>query len=97
LVQTVVTAAHKAWSNTWLGDSHLLLADLMDRLRKKPAEASVKPYNHSIAIIQSSGMGKSRLVDAIAERKFCFPFNIRETLGSNQYGSVLGNLCHLHP
>jgi len=85
LVQTVITAAHKAWSNTWLGDSHFLLADLMDRLRKKPAEAGMKPYNHSIAIIQSSGMGKSRLVDSIAERKFCFPFNIREPLGSDQY------------
>jgi hypothetical protein len=60
----------------------------MDRLREKPAEACMKPYNHSIAIIQSSGMGKSRLVDAIAERKFCFPFNIREPLGSHQYGSV---------
>ena len=49
----------------------------------------MKPYNHSIAIIQSSGMGKSRLVDSIAERKFCFPFNIREPLGGDQYGSVL--------
>ena len=61
----------------------------MDRLRKEPAEASMKPYNHSIAIIQSSGMGKSRLVDSTAERKFCFPFNIRGDLPRFQYGNVL--------
>jgi hypothetical protein len=61
----------------------------MDRLRKKPNEAHMKPYNHSIAIIQSSGMGKSRLVDSTADLKFCFPFNIRAPLGSGQYGSVL--------
>ena len=61
----------------------------MDRLRKKPAEVGMEPYNHSIVIIQSSGMGKSRLVDSIAERKFCFPFNIRGPLGNDQYGSVL--------
>ena len=68
----------------------------MDRLRKEPAQAGMEPYNHSIAIIQSSGMGKSRLVDSIAERKFCFPFNIREHLPSGHYGNVLVIFAILH-
>jgi hypothetical protein len=88
LIQAVVTAAHKAWSDNWLGDSDVLLANLMDRLRKNPEHPTMKPYNHSIAIIQSSGMGKSRLVDSIATMKFCFPFNIRGP-SEQQFGSVL--------
>ena len=96
MLQTVLTAVHKAWSKKWLGDSDALLANLMDHLREEPAQPSKEPYNHSIAIIQSSGMGKSRLVDSIAERKFCFPFNIRESLSSDQYGNVLVILAILH-
>jgi hypothetical protein len=72
-----------------LGDSDVLLANLMDRLRKNLTEPGMKPYNHSIAIIQSSGMGKSRLVDSIAAVKFCFPLNIRGSLKPHQFGSVL--------
>jgi hypothetical protein len=87
LIQAVVTAAHKAWSDDWLGNSDVLLANLMDSLHKNPTHPSTKPYNHSIAIIQSSGMGKSRLVDSIATMKFCFPFNIRDP--EQQFGSVL--------
>lgn len=89
LIQTVVTAAHKAWKDEWLGNSDVLLADLMDRLRENPSDPIMKPYNHSIAIVQSSGMGKSRLVDSIANMKFCFPFNIRGPLKQGQFGSVL--------
>jgi hypothetical protein len=71
-----------------LGDSDILLANLMDRLRANPADPALQPYNHSIAIIQSSGMGKSRLVDSVANMKFCFPFNIRGPIGHDQFGSV---------
>jgi hypothetical protein len=60
----------------------------MDKLRKPPADPEMKSYNHSISIIQSSGMGKSRLVDAVAKIKFCFPFNLREPLVPGNYGSV---------
>jgi hypothetical protein len=94
LIQTAVIAAHEAWSEEWLGDSDILLANQMDRLRQEPTDLNKQPYNHSIAIIQSSGMGKSRLVDSIAKKKFCFPFNIRESIGKGQYSSfliVLGN------
>ncbi|KAF8323466.1 uncharacterized protein EI90DRAFT_3292349 [Cantharellus anzutake] len=37
-------------------------------------------YNRTISIVQSSGCGKSRLVDKASEERFAFPMNIREAL-----------------
>jgi hypothetical protein len=68
-------AAHKAFSDNWLGNIHHLFADLMDGLHKS---TEGRAYNQTISIIQSSGFGKSTLVNKVAEIKFCFPFNIRE-------------------
>ncbi|KAH7334565.1 hypothetical protein B0J17DRAFT_770885 [Rhizoctonia solani] len=42
------------------------------------AEASANFYNRSISVIQSSGMGKSRMVDAAANEVFTIPANLRE-------------------
>jgi len=90
-------AAHRAWSDNWLGNSHILLANLMDELHKAPGDPQMKPYNHSISIIQSSGMGKSRLVDSVARIKFCFPFNMREPSPPGKFGrigSTFGDVCN---
>jgi hypothetical protein len=81
-----VTAFHQAWSDPWLGNNHILLANLMDQLHAPPTDRALKPYNHSIPVIQSSGMGKSRLVDEVACMKFCFPFNLRNPDPHGQYG-----------
>ena len=62
---------------------------MMDRLREFNTEAINQPYNHSISIIQSSGMGKSRLMDTVAELRFCFPINIREPLAPGVSGKAL--------
>jgi hypothetical protein len=78
LADNATIAAHDAWSDKWLGDHHVLFANLMDQLRAGPANHRLMPYNHSISLIQSSGMGKSRLMDSVAKLKFCFPFNMRE-------------------
>jgi hypothetical protein len=80
-------AAHKAWSDKWIGQGHHLLANLMDRLHKSPQNSFMSPYNHSLSIIQSSGMGKSRLMDSVAQMKFCFPFNIRGHTPPHQFGT----------
>lgn len=37
-------------------------------------------YNRSFPIVQSSGMGKSRLVDHSAASRFTFPFNLHEDM-----------------
>ncbi|HEV7737358.1 MAG TPA: hypothetical protein VGO47_08335 [Chlamydiales bacterium] len=43
-------------------------------------------YNRSLSIVQSSGMGKSRLVDHCAQLRFTIPFNLRESLPDNSHG-----------
>lgn len=47
-------------------------------------------YAHYSAIIQSSGMGKSRLVHELALEHFCIPINLREA------GSTGMPLCYSH-
>jgi hypothetical protein len=37
----------------------------------------VEPMSNTVSIIQSSGMGKSRMVDSLARVVFTIPFNIR--------------------
>jgi len=39
-------------------------------------------YNRSFSIVQSSGMGKSRLVDHSAKSRFTFPFNLHEMMST---------------
>jgi hypothetical protein len=38
-----------------------------------------KPYSNQIAIVQSSGTGKSRMVHEQASLVFTIPFNLRES------------------
>ncbi|KAF8340712.1 uncharacterized protein EI90DRAFT_2101962 [Cantharellus anzutake] len=45
-------------------------------------DSSGEPYNWSISVIQSSGMGKSRMVEQAARSIFTIPINIREDIGS---------------
>jgi hypothetical protein len=40
----------------------------------------MESYKRSFSIVQSSGMGKSRLVDHSATSRFTFPFNLHETM-----------------
>jgi len=41
-------------------------------------EAKQLPYGNMMTIIQSSGTGKSRMVDQLARIVFTLPFNIRD-------------------
>ncbi|CUA71726.1 PH and SEC7 domain-containing protein 1 [Rhizoctonia solani] len=45
--------------------------------------ADTKLYNRSMPILQSSGTGKSRTVDELADSAFTIPANIRARLGDN--------------
>lgn len=53
------------------------------------ATGNEKYYNRSFSIIQSSGMGKSRLVDYSARLRFTFPFNVHEQMPSGLKGMQL--------
>jgi hypothetical protein len=37
------------------------------------------PYSNAVSIIQSSGTGKSRMVDELSRSVFTIPFNIRSS------------------
>ncbi|EUC63824.1 hypothetical protein RSOL_430110 [Rhizoctonia solani AG-3 Rhs1AP] len=48
--------------------------------RESASAANVKLYNKAISVIQSSGMGKSRMADEIGDTIFTIPANLREKL-----------------
>ncbi|CAE6438410.1 unnamed protein product [Rhizoctonia solani] len=71
-----------AFEVPYKGDTDKLFVNTLNYVRDSYAGASAaqRPYNWSIAVIQSSGMGKSRMVDEASNRIFTIPINIREHL-----------------
>ncbi|EUC63861.1 hypothetical protein RSOL_431860 [Rhizoctonia solani AG-3 Rhs1AP] len=53
---------------------------LNENARSMFQSAAQRAYNRSVAIVQSSGMGKSRLVDETSNLLFGIPLNLRETI-----------------
>ena len=58
------------------GDAHLELRDAIEHMNKE--RTPTQAYANMMSIIQSSGTGKSRLVDKLAEVVFTLPFNLRD-------------------
>ncbi|KAF8749259.1 hypothetical protein RHS01_10250 [Rhizoctonia solani] len=50
--------------------------------------AANRPYNWSISVVQSSGMGKSRMVEEAANTVFTIPINIREKLPEGRISDI---------
>ncbi|KAG8736229.1 hypothetical protein FRC10_009554 [Ceratobasidium sp. 414] len=70
-----------AFEEPYLGNTAKLFIDTLNRERRSyPLLAVGQPYNWSIPVIQSSGMGKSRMVEEAANTVFTIPINIREKL-----------------
>ncbi|KAG8690354.1 hypothetical protein FRC11_012202 [Ceratobasidium sp. 423] len=71
-----------AFEQPYRGNTAQLFIKTLDTVRRsyKGASASKRPYNWSIAVVQSSGMGKSRMVDEATKAVFTIPINIREHL-----------------
>ncbi|EUC63782.1 G2/mitotic-specific cyclin cdc13, putative [Rhizoctonia solani AG-3 Rhs1AP] len=70
------------------GDLPQLFKKVMDEYIGSSHMCSNKrAYNRSITVIQSSGMGKSRLVDELGNLEFTIPINLRGELaqGGNTY------------
>ncbi|CAE6531284.1 unnamed protein product [Rhizoctonia solani] len=68
-----------AFEEPYQGDVPQCFIDTLDTYSKLcEAESSANLYNRSISVIQSSGMGKSRMVDAVANEVFTIPANLRE-------------------
>jgi hypothetical protein len=62
-----------AWLDIYIGSNHQLLFDNINAIPR-----TQKPYSNQIAIVQSSGTGKSRMVHEQANLVFTIPFNLRE-------------------
>ncbi|KAH7332884.1 hypothetical protein B0J17DRAFT_677966 [Rhizoctonia solani] len=66
----------------YLGNAAKLFIETLNNERKEyfGKSAAFRPYNWSISVIQSSGMGKSRMVDEASNTVFTLPMNIREEM-----------------
>lgn len=58
-----------------MGDAHERLHKSVRHINS--ARNSDAVYSNTMAIVQSSGMGNSRMVDRLAEDVFTLPFNFR--------------------
>ncbi|KAF8325609.1 uncharacterized protein EI90DRAFT_3072219 [Cantharellus anzutake] len=65
-------AAVKSWSSTYKGNA----ADILSLYMTGPCGPNV--YARLLPVVQSSGMGKSRMVDEFSKYHFVVPFNLRK-------------------
>ncbi|CUA74277.1 Polyketide synthase PksJ [Rhizoctonia solani] len=74
-----------AFEETYISDLPKLLKEILDEYGESVFgfEASERPYNKSVPVIQSSGMGKSRLAGETGKLVFTIPINLREFLPSS--------------
>ena len=64
-----------AWKTPFKGSGHTLLKECITSMNGKRENVRFRSFT---SIIQSSGMGKSRVVDEIAKLMFTIPLNLRE-------------------
>jgi hypothetical protein len=67
-----------AWKRPFVGNAVKALENHVLKYYKTTYTGEEKlPYAHYTAIVQSSGMGKSRLVDEFSKSHFVIPMNLR--------------------
>ena len=80
---SLITATQNAWHAGYTGEASRLL---LDRIRNFLPNPNFKqPYARYTAIIQSSGMGKSRTIDEMAKHELIIPIVLRP---ANSTGTV---------
>jgi hypothetical protein len=76
-----------AWSTPFVGESHELLYNILHSMHdRRDKDGADHHYLNQVSLIQSSGSGKSRLIEKVAERVFTIPFCLRpdaETEGTS--------------
>ncbi|QRV83604.1 hypothetical protein RhiJN_11620 [Ceratobasidium sp. AG-Ba] len=75
-------ATVKAWTAPYIGDAALLLRRTLDRMNSGRGDAL---YANYVPIVQSSGTGKSRAVDELAQQVFTLPFCLRQEYSDTGY------------
>ncbi|KAH8094593.1 hypothetical protein DFH11DRAFT_1753067, partial [Phellopilus nigrolimitatus] len=67
-------AVELAWKIKYAGKAHILLHETVSNMTRSMGGRS---YANSLAIVQSSGTGKSRTVHELGKMVFTIPFNLR--------------------
>lgn len=67
----------EAWNREYLGDAYKALLAAVDEVHLKPI---MDNYSKIVPVTQSSGTGKSKTVDRIAEERILIPLCLREDL-----------------
>ena len=57
---------------------------------------NTKVYAHYAAIVQSSGMGKSRTVDELGKQHFSIPMNLRDATSTGAIVSYISSSSRTH-
>jgi hypothetical protein len=70
-----------------------IASKLRDQIRAAYQTSLTRSYAHTLSITQSSGTGKSRLVDEFSKEHFVIPLNLRDSDGEFWSGSLLTVLC----
>jgi len=86
-------ATEKAWTVPYQGNYSDLLSKAITEMN---ALSYGKSYANFAPIVQSSGTGKSRLVDQVAVSIFTIPFNLRlikDQTGSYSQHGFLSSTC----
>ena len=69
-----IPAVERSWERTFVGDAaHALWRHVMEHYNRPDRHV----YVQYTAIVQSSGMGKSRTVDELGKSHFVIPINLR--------------------
>lgn len=66
-----------------MGNAYEVFLKAVDEVHQQNDDVN---YAKILPVTQSSGTGKSRVVDQIATKRVLFPLCLREDLGDNYYG-----------
>jgi len=81
-----------SWTQPFVGDAaEALWHHIKEHYHPHPSVGSV--YEHYAAVVQSSGMGKSRAVDEMGRNHFVIPINVRHP--KSQGKSIAHSQLHL--
>ena len=76
----VILAIENAWITEYRGEAP---AALWTRIKKAMQQADL--YAKYLAIVQSSGTGKSRMIEELSKKHLVIPVNLRDSLESGLY------------
>ena len=73
-----VLATMLSWTDPFVGEAHKLL---YDKISEVCTDTTIHQniYARCLAVVQSSGMGKSRMIDELSKEHFVIPINLRTT------------------